>query len=297
MQAGATKRNGHPRKPRSVIALTEVALKDAAAVLPHPSPLPLGEGAIEPVEVGKGRRLLEDSRGFSLSQRERAGVRESGPAVQNAERSSDWLIWQLADSAFPTGGFGHSGGLEAGWQHGEVTRATLPAFLETSLRQCARAALPFVAAAHASAERLTELDQHCEAFLSNHVANRASRLQGRAFWTATTRAFLPDLIEPPELCHLAPVFGVLTCRLGLAALPAARLFLFLHFRGLVSSAVRLGIVGPLEAQSMQHQLAPVAEAAAIHAATLTLDDLAQTAPLLDLWQGAQDRLYSRLFQS
>jgi len=31
--------------------------------------------------------------------------------------------------------------------------------------------------------------------------------------------------------------------------------------------------------------------------TLTLDDLAQTSPLLDLWQGAQDRLYSRLFQS
>ena len=30
---------------------------------------------------------------------------------------------------------------------------------------------------------------------------------------------------------------------------------------------------------------------------LTLADLAQTAPLLDLWQGAQDRLYSRLFQS
>ena len=31
--------------------------------------------------------------------------------------------------------------------------------------------------------------------------------------------------------------------------------------------------------------------------TLTLDDIAQTSPLLDIWQGAQDRLYSRLFQS
>ena len=28
-----------------------------------------------------------------------------------------------------------------------------------------------------------------------------------------------------------------------------------------------------------------------------LRDVAQTAPLLDLWQGAQDRLYSRLFQT
>ena len=220
-----------------------------------------------------------------------------GLALNEGERSADWLLWQLADSAFPTGGFGHSGGLEAAWQHSEVTRANLPGFLETSLRQCARSSLPFVAAAHADTERLPELDAHCDAFLSNHVANRASRLQGRAFWTAVTRAFLPDLAEPPERCHLAPVFGVLSSRLGLATLPAARLFLFLHFRGLVSSAVRLGIVGPLEAQSMQHRLAPVAVSVATHAATLTLDDLAQTAPLLDLWQGAQDRLYSRLFQS
>lgn len=207
------------------------------------------------------------------------------------------MVWQLADSAFPTGGFGHSGGLEAAWQHGEVTKANLPGFLENSLRQCARAALPFVATAHSEPERLTELDELCDAFLSNHVANRASRLQGRAFWTAATRAFLPDLAEPPALCHLAPVFGALTHRLGLTVEPSARLFLFLHLRGLVSSAVRLGVVGPLEAQSMQHQLAPAAESVAIHAATLTLDDLAQTAPLLDLWQGAQDRLYSRLFQS
>jgi len=31
--------------------------------------------------------------------------------------------------------------------------------------------------------------------------------------------------------------------------------------------------------------------------SLSLDDIAQTAPSLELWQGAQDRLYSRLFQS
>jgi urease accessory protein len=274
------------------------AQRRLAVALPHPSPLPLGEGETSPALVSKSpSTAAKEWQVSSLSQRERAGVRESGLALAEDGRIGDWLIWQLADSAFPTGGFGHSGGLEAAWQHGEVTRANLPGFLEISLRQCARASLPFVAATHAGAERLPELDQLCEAFLSNHVANRASRLQGRAFWTATTRAFLPDLTEPPELCHLAPVFGVLTCRLGIATLPAARLFLFLHFRGLVSSAVRLGIVGPLEAQSMQHQLSPIAETVAARAATLTLDDLAQTAPLLDLWQGAQDRLYSRLFQS
>ena len=68
-------------------------------------------------------------------------------------------------------------------------------------------------------------------------------------------------------------------------------------RGVLAASVRLNIVGPMEAQVLQHRLATLAEAVAVHSAAFTLADLAQTAPLLDLWQGAQDRLYSRLFQT
>ena len=92
------------------------------------------------------------------------------------ERPADFLLWQLADSAFPTGGFAHSGGLEAAWQHDEVrTRSELASFLEAALQQMGWNALPLVRAAHAEPERLDELDELCEAFTSNHVANRASR--------------------------------------------------------------------------------------------------------------------------
>ncbi len=71
----------------------------------------------------------------------------------------------------------------------------------------------------------------------------------------------------------------------------------MHLRGWISAAVRLNIVGPLEGQTIQHQLADAAEAVATRFGEVALDDVAQTAPLLDLWQGTQDRLYSRLFQS
>lgn len=236
------------------------------------------------------------------------------PGLQAAASRSDFLLWQLADSAFPTGGFAHSAGLEAAWQHGEVrNRTELLAFLEANLRQLGRTALPFVNTAFDGPSRLAELDQLCDAFLSNHVANRASRLQGRAFVTAVERIFmergqpcpqvqttvegLADKAVRAPFAHFAPVFGACLRELAVPRETTIRLFFFNHLRGLIAAAVRLNVVGPMEAQVLQHRLASLAEEVATRSAAFTLDDLAQTAPLLDLWQGAQDRLYSRLFQT
>ena len=214
-----------------------------------------------------------------------------------ASAGDDWLLWQLADSGFPTGGFAHSAGLEAAWQHGEIrTRTELEIFLEASLGQIGHSALPLVTTAHAEPGRLVELDELCDAFTSNHVANRASRAQGRAFLAAATRIFSVPPLQPP-FGHLAPVFGAVTRTLEINRVSAARLYFFGHLRGVFAAAVRLGIIGPMEAQAWQHRLAPRAEEVLVRCLPLGLDDLAQTAPLLEIWQGAQDRLYSRLFQS
>jgi len=140
-------------------------------------------------------------------------------------------------------------------------------------------------------------DELGEAWLSNHVANRASRLQGRAFWTAAARGFAFTEEAAPSPGHLAPVMGLVAARLGIGRMDAARLHTFHHLRGLVSAAVRLGVVGPLEGQRIQHGCASLAESVAACGISRDPDQLAQTAPLLDIWQGAQDRLYSRLFQS
>ncbi len=220
--------------------------------------------------------------------------------------NDDWLIWQLADSAFPTGGFAHSGGLEAAWQHGEIrSRADFMGFVETSLQQQGYGALPFMRAVWEQPERLVELDARFDVFTTNHVTNRASRLQGRAFWMAVERSFpsvsLEELrarIEAEGFCaHLPPMFGAVTAAMGLGKQDVVQLFFFCYLRGLIASAVRLGIVGPMEAQSMQHKLSAKAQAVALECADIPVEEAAQTAPLLDLWQGAQDRLYSRLFQS
>jgi urease accessory protein len=219
----------------------------------------------------------------------------------NALHAGDFVVWQLIDSAFPTGGFAHSNGLEAAWQHGEVRgRTELISFLEAGLNQIGRAALPLATAAFSAPGKLGDFDALCDAFTTNHVANRASRAQGRALLMAVERIFKPEG-QPTETTvvfgHLAPVFGACLGRLKVSRDTMTRMFLFNHLRGLLAAAVRLNIVGPMEAQMLQHRLRPQIEEVLRRCGDLGLEDLAQTAPLMEIWQGAQDRLYSRLFQS
>jgi len=246
--------------------------------------------------------------------KEESSVNRLSPAPLRLCGENDWLIWQLMDSGFPTGGFAHSAGLEAAWQHGEARgRVELLAFAETSLVQLGHGYLPFVMAAFDAPDELAELDRLCDAFTTNHVANRASCAQGRAFQTAVERIFpergvyaasppnCNSVLKRPEdrapFAHFAPVFGACLQQLDIPRETTARMFFFNHLRSVLAAAVRLNIIGPMEAQMLQHRLSPEAESIRKQCENLSLDQIAQTAPLLDLWQGAQDRLYSRLFQS
>lgn len=220
--------------------------------------------------------------------------------------SLSWRVIQLADSAFPTGGFAHSGGLEAARHLGEVpTPARLDAYVGAHVWNVANASLPFAAAAYDRPEDLWAVDAQADAFLTNHVANRGSRTQGRAFAATCARVFdrprLASLAAAARTrqvtAHWAPVFGAALSALGIARREALALHLYLALRGAVSAAVRLGVIGPHEAQRMCERHTGTVDVALAQCEALRPGDAATTAPLFDVFGATHDRLYARLFQS
>lgn len=217
----------------------------------------------------------------------------------------DWLLWQLVDSAFPTGGFAHSNGLEAAKHAGQVrSEGDLLDFAEVAMQQAVETVLPYVTGVYHDPDLLTAADLHCDAFLVNPVANRASRAQGCGLLLAAVSAF-PEQ-EFKELkraakeeqwpCHLAPLYGWILQRLQLPLPDVQRSLLFVSLRTVLSAAIRLNIVGPLRSQALQHTLAGTAERL-LQREVKPYGQIAQSAPVLDAWQSSHDRLYSRLFHS
>src|SRR4051794_5615305 len=113
---------------------------------------------------------------------------------------SNWLLFQLADGTFPSGAFAHSGGLEAAMVLGALRDPRsgealgTAAFLDTSLRQIGRAALPFVRRVVMDPPSLAVVDEICDASLPLLAPNRASRAQGRALASAAGRVW--DSLAP-----------------------------------------------------------------------------------------------------
>jgi urease accessory protein len=215
-------------------------------------------------------------------------------------------LLQLVDSAFPAGGFAHSGGLEAMAHAGLVRSAgELATFARSSAWQCALGALPFAIAAHADPGTHAAIDRRMDETMWSHVARRASTVQGRALADAAARSFdLPELhalkariAEKTAAGHLAPVFGVVARALDARADDLSTVLVFTSVRGVVSAAVRLGLVGPYEAQRLLASMHSLVARAAAEGRERSIDAVAQPAVTIELLQATHDGLYSRLFQS
>lgn len=168
-----------------------------------------------------------------------------------------WALLQLADSAFPSGGFAGSAGLEAAHRLGRVRGAEdLAAFVEEALWSAHAGWMTFVRAARSDPSAHTAVDAVCDAATRDPATNRLSREQGQAFLDAAaifspaTSRLAGEARRQRLAGHLAPAFGAVLGLLGADEEETCRLFLFLGARGIFSAAARLGVVGPVEAQAL-----------------------------------------------
>ena len=235
------------------------------------------------------------------------------------------VLLLLSDSALPLGSFAFSSGLESYLAHRPSRPVpSIVSFLSLSLSSVASALLPYLLTAFKEPTALAALDDTLDACTLCHVARRASIAQGCALITLWERAFRPTIHPevPAALAlaqfakylkegsgsemdgevrggHFAPTWGVVTAAMGISITDSAYAFLLNHAKAVLSAAVRASLVGPYQAQSvlagewLKQKIAKCLEDNwEIH-----IDDAGQNVPLMDIWIGRHEKLYSRIFNS
>ncbi|KAI1736220.1 UreF-domain-containing protein [Xylaria scruposa] len=108
-----------------------------------------------------------------------------------------------------------------------------------------------------------------------------------------------DILPPLVSAHLAPLFGAVSQLLGLSLRQTAYVFLFSHAKALVSAAVRASMFGPYQAQKvlaggeLQVLIADMIQ----REWDVPVEEAGQSVPVMDLWIGRHEMLYSRIFNS
>jgi len=241
----------------------------------------------------------------------------TGPATLHA-------LLLLADSALPLGSFAFSSGLESYLAHHKPSPpsasqlSSFNIFLRLSLSTLASTALPYVLAGYRSPLAIETLDNDFDASTPCIVARRASIAQGRALLAVWDRSFKASYTGTPSIAadalaslsaalrtsdaisaHLAPLWGVVTRVLNLPLREAAYLFLFAHARTVVSAAVRASVMGPYQAQAVlaSSELQDRIRALVEEGWDTSVEEAGQSVPVMDLWVGRHEKLYSRIFNS
>jgi len=208
-----------------------------------------------------------------------------------------------------------------------ITNTPLPTFLvflHQILQNTSRLALPYLLTAYADPAKLEALDDTLDAATPCTVARRASTVQGRALLTLWERSLAlscppsgardalagfakelkgarPDPFGCQPNGHFAPLFGVVCAAMGLSREEAGYVFLLNQAKGVVSAGVRASVLGPYQGQMVLGGVelrgwieGLVREEIAIER---NVEEAGVTVPVLDLWIGRHELLYSRIFNS
>lgn len=230
--------------------------------------------------------------------------------MSHFQGDSSYKIFQLADSLFPTGAFACSYGLETYAQEDRVHDAkTLSSFISTSVRvglghgDALFTSMSYISSQKKSWEEIIDLDNMIHTMKLAREPREASIKMGRRLAATISSVYpnqeileLSSMVETRKLHgHHPIVFGALFAHLDISREDCIKIFLYTWLSTIISAAIRLRIIGPIEGQQqIASQLSLLTEASnAI--LSRNLDDLAPSCLGLDIRMMQHENSYSRLF--
>ncbi|AFY36703.1 Urease accessory protein ureF [[Leptolyngbya] sp. PCC 7376] len=224
--------------------------------------------------------------------------------------SQQLALMQLSDSFLPTGSFTLSHGLETLVQTGQIDSASaLQTFIRILLRKKVgvtdTVALIYghrgIQADNLDAVRQADRQLFVQTAISK---NRTTQRQsGRALLMVASQTWQDERLDilnreaaQGTIHGLHPViFGAIAAVAGLNERDTGLAFLHGFVTSILGAAIRLGVLGHIQAQQILLQLAPDIEAAWSTAAAMQLEQMWSCTPSIDIAQMQHPKLRQRLF--
>lgn len=214
-------------------------------------------------------------------------------------------IWQ-SDGTFPSGSFAFSYGVEGLAAMGAVSdRNTLFDVAQTILQQrwasFDRIAVVQSFRARSDLAQIMRIDQDVEAATFGETQREGSRRNGSSFLAThaklgnATAVLLRDAVRRGDaLGHIAVMQGALWCSMDIDERMVQLASAYITVSGAISAAVRLGVVGALQAQAVMNDCLPLIDE--LSAAPVPDDArLSSFVPFLDIAVAHQAQANLRLF--
>ena len=223
-------------------------------------------------------------------------------------------LMQIADSALPVGSFAYSNGLE--WMVKTDLLSTFSQFrsyLEGLVRQFTNFEFAFINSFCSNdSDSLTALRVY-DSTIPVPEMYKASLTTGKS-WLRILPGLFPAKCHMEECSrlgdeiqgylalngvrpHFLYVFAKSLSGLGFSRNWIKLLYAYMAVRDQMSAAIRLGSLGPNQAQQIQSEILALAEEIISSAPELEYVEAYKTTVLPDLAQGGHSGLYSKLFQT
>jgi len=221
------------------------------------------------------------------------------------------VTWQLTDTAFPSGAYTLSHGLEGYAQARAVDAETLPRLLhDLVVHAIGPADSTALALAHDAAladdwERVRAVDERLHAAKLAREPRQASLRIGRQLLPICREVFpsaqaerLAELVERRRTpATQAVVIGVVYAGAGVPRDQAVAADLFAFCSSFAGAALRLRLADHRGAQRLLRETGPAIERATAAALSRPLEDVGGCAPLADVMAARHERAEAKLFAS